>query len=291
MHMGISGASGFLGGHLCRAMVAAGHRVTALVRRASSRDRLPAIECLEVDDPRAVDKFEWSAMGALIHAATSYGRGGASSASMLRDNVLFPLTLLERLPSGAALINTDSFFSKPSCVSEYLGPYTLCKKQLLEWLTLEDTRVIVNMRLEHLYGPGDSMDKFIPGLVEKLLDHTRRVELTGGTQERDFVYVEDVVSAYGAVVSRLPSFSTGLTEIEVGRGETTTVRAFVELAKSVSASTSVLAFGALQMKTGEIESSCADTDALRELGWEPRWSLEEGLRECIEDVRGSRKLR
>lgn len=82
------------------------------------------------------------------------------------------------------------------------------------------------MKLEHMYGPKDDKAKFVPWVIEQFKQNKRCLDLTEGSQERDFVYVADVVSAYMKVLERcnsLPQF----IEFDVGTGKPITVRQFV----------------------------------------------------------------
>ncbi|EDM2890084.1 CDP-abequose synthase, partial [Salmonella enterica subsp. enterica serovar Typhimurium] len=54
----------------------------------------------------------------------------------------------------------------------------------------------VNMRLEHVYGPGDGENKFIPYIIDCLNKKQSCVKCTTGEQIRDFIFVDDVVNAY-----------------------------------------------------------------------------------------------
>ena len=283
----LSGASGFLGGHLCSALVRAGHKVTALVRSTSNTEKLRAlrVRIVEVDRPAELRAYDWQAVELFVHTATNFGRGGITSAQLLRDNVLYPLELLALLPSETPVINTDSFFSKPALNNTYLAGYTLCKQQLLDWLHVDKQRVVVNARLEHMYGPDDSVDKFITGTLEKLLRNEKKIALTDGLQERDFVFVHDVVEAYLQIITRLSSLAPGLHEVEVGTGQSSTVRSLVELMKLVSGSETLLDFGAIPIRAGEVKASCADISRLQAWGWTPQWLQKKGIEQCVTELR------
>ena len=85
-----------------------------------------------------------------------------SPSKLSEDNTLFPLGLLERAVAKKvpAFINTDTCFTTDY---KYLRPYTLSKKQLVQWgqiLTEGTNTKFVNFVLQHPYGPGDRPTKF-----------------------------------------------------------------------------------------------------------------------------------
>ena len=76
----------------------------------------------------------------------------------------------------------------------------------------------INVRLQHVFGPGDDPDKFVPSLVKSCLGDLPEIRLTDGTQKRDFVFILDVVSAYSRILACLGKMPTGYVELDVGRG-------------------------------------------------------------------------
>ncbi|MBD3646560.1 MAG: NAD-dependent epimerase/dehydratase family protein, partial [Pseudomonadales bacterium] len=135
--------------------------------------------------------------------------------------------------------------------------------------------------LFHVYGPDDNEQKFVPAIVRRCLAG-ESIDLTSGQQRRDFVYVDDVVEAICLIVeSRL---SEGYHHFDVGSGELTSIREFVEAINKTCGGQGTLNFGALEARVGEPEYS-ADTSRLRDVGWNPRTSLGEGLIRTVEFLR------
>ncbi|MEN8907986.1 MAG: NAD-dependent epimerase/dehydratase family protein, partial [Clostridiales bacterium] len=140
----------------------------------------------------------------------------------------------------------------------------------------------VNMKLFHMYGPNDSSHKFIPQMINAINNNIESIKLTQGDQERDFIYIEDVIRAYSLVLKNIDKLS-GFTEFQVGTGEVVSIRDLLSLIKHITNSNTKLLFGALPYRNGEIMSSKANTNELLRIGWKAIVSLEDGLSKILKD--------
>ena len=104
----------------------------------------------------------------------------------------------------------------------------------------------VNMRLEHVYGEMDRNDKFIPYIVNECRKNRSSLALSEGTQQRDFIYVSDVINAYRAVIADLGNHKrNGYVTYEVGTGKMRSLREFVEIIHRAVRSTTNLLWGTI----------------------------------------------
>lgn len=286
MHVLLTGATGYLGSHLAHALVAGGVRVSILKRSTSKLDRLADIQhqikFFDIDFAGIETPFRRNGhIDAVIHTATSYGRNGESELDVFRANTYFPLELLK----SATLFNTDTFFNTDTILYEYLNSYALSKQQFAQWGRLfsanEDIQ-FVNIRLEHVYGPNDDSSKFTSWLIRQCMNGNAKIPLTKGEQKRDFVFIEDVVSAYKLMLEKLTSTQKGWQEIGLGSGAPVTIKCFAETVKELTKSNSDLDFGAMPYRNNEIMTSSADISALKALGWTSQWNLDRGLKKVIE---------
>lgn len=290
----LTGATGFLGSHLARALVKNKHTVIGLKRRTSDVSRLSDIEKAVTffDAEDGLDHLFESHpdIGLVIHAATSYGNQGECLSEVLMANVILPIRIMELALSRekCVFINTDTFFCKTSEEYPHLNGYVTSKKMFYQ-LAVKFSKThqcsFVNVRLEHLFGPGDGLLKFTSSIIRKMLDDVPEIKLTSGEQLRDFVYVDDVVNAYLKIInsSRIMG-RVGVKCFEVGSGAAQPVKDFITTAHRIIGSKSNLLFGALPYRENEIMYSKANLEALTGLGWRSTVKLEEGLKNIISSM-------
>lgn len=276
MRILLSGATGFLGSHLLGALIREGHDVCIIKRSSSDTGRINmwagcfrSVDIDKTDSNSVVSAF---APDVIIHCATTYGRDGRFPEAVWESNLFFPLRLMAAAERNGCkyFINTDTFFCKqlPERLLQgtaiYMPDYTLSKYQFREWGKLradEGKTHFINLQMEHIYGPGDAPGKFIPWISERLKENVPYVELTDGTQVRDFVPVEVAVKAYIKVLRDLNAYA-GFSTFDIGTGKAVTLRAFVEKLKEELHSETELRFGALPKNEAEIAFSSAPPDNL-----------------------------
>jgi CDP-glucose 4,6-dehydratase len=135
-------------------------------------------------------------------------------------------------------------------------------------------------RLANVYGPGDlNWSRIVPDTARALARGERPVIRSDGTPERDYLYVEDAVDAYLAIAASLdrPELSGRAWNAGWGRPVSVldVVRTLIEVS-GVAVEPDIRGEG---VPPGEISRQYLDSGAIRdELGWEPRWDLERGLR-------------
>ncbi|MED4912161.1 NAD-dependent epimerase/dehydratase family protein [Brevibacillus centrosporus] len=291
MNVLVTGATGFLGSHIVKALCREGHRVSILKRSSSNCKRiaevLPELAVYDIDKTTMDVPFrENKNIDAIIHTATCYGRNNESLTEIVSANLAFPLQLLETACSFGTKIfmNTDTFSNTRYMVSKHLLGYHLTKKHFREWgrHIAEMNKIrFINMRLEHLYGPFDSDKKFVSYVVKSCMERVPELLLTVGDQERDFIYVDDAVSAYLLVLQKGKEGVNSCLEYQVGTGKTTSIREFVELAHRKTRSNTILKFGAIPFRKNEIMLSKANIAPLAALGWSCKFGLEAGIEAII----------
>ncbi|MBN1186305.1 MAG: NAD-dependent epimerase/dehydratase family protein [Bacteroidales bacterium] len=286
----VTGGNGFLGSAIVHSLIEK-HEIVVLEKNRGNINRLEdIIERIRIyfsDDQDTSLLFENSAIDVIIHTATLYGRTDISLADMIYSNIYMPVRLLEEgMKTGLkAFINTDTFFNHENSAYKYLGSYTLSKKHVNEWLIVQSDKMpIINMKLQHMYGPGDNMDKFVMQMAKILKSNAAYLDLTSGEQVRDFIFIDDVVDAYNKILEKLGCFNNGFHQLNVGCGKEVTIKEFIEKIKGITKASTKLKFGAVPYRENEIMHSIADINALRNMGWEPKINIETGIKRIIETI-------
>lgn len=279
----MTGATGFLGSKLAERLVGEGKQVIILVRSSSSLARIDHLAdhltVHNLDKDRLEDIFKTARIDTIIHCATNYGRGQTDPSAILEANLALPLRLLQlaSLSGVRCFVNTDTILDKQ------VSRYALTKNQFREWLeTFQASLVCINIALEHFYGAGDDPTKFVSFIVHRLLQGAERIELTAGEQKRDFIHIDDVISAFQAILAGHATEQQGYHSYQVGSGETLSIRSFVEMVRRMAGADTVqLDFGALSYREHEMMETTVDTEKLHALGWKPGIQLQDGLARMI----------
>ncbi|OCB44672.1 NAD-dependent dehydratase [Mycobacterium malmoense] len=178
------------------------------------------------------------------------------------------------LPSSASTTE-----SRPTNV--YAATKLAQEHLLAAWTAAHDTNLSV-LRLQNVYGPGQSLTNSYTGIVAlfaRLAREGQTLEVyEDGRIVRDFVYIDDVVEALFAALERP---ATESRRLDIGSGKATTIH---ELANTVAdmcgapEPTVVTKF-----RDGDVRAaSCDIAPAGAELDWRPRWTLGEGLPALLE---------
>lgn len=161
--------------------------------------------------------------------------------------------------------------------------YGVCKDALHRVLARFASQTGLSYGWAHLffmYGPGEQAARLVPSVITGLLDG-ERPRCTAGTQVRDFLHVADVADALGALLA-----SNVQGPVNVASGQPVTVREVVETIERVLGSPGRAEFGALPTAPDDPARLTAATERLfAEVGWQPRYGLEMGLRQTIDWAR------
>ena len=280
----LTGSTGFLGSHLLNKLVKNNNSITCLKRESSDLWRVKKlvskvawayIESTDLHQLLLEKKIDY-----IIHCATDYGRKKVNPIETIEANLVLPLRLLHASSETdvSAFINTDTILDKR------INHYSLSKSQFVEWLRYySNDYVVINLAIEHFYGANDDVSKFASFIISELINNEKKgIDLTEGLQKRDFIHINDVTEAFLILINNIPSLKKDFYHFEVGSNELISIRDFVTLVKKLCKNTNTsLNFGTLPYRNNEVMSTNVDTSFLKSLGWEARFTLEDGLRDTI----------
>jgi len=291
----VTGGAGFIGSHVVEGLLARGDEVHVLDDLSKgTRENVAAGATLHVADIRQPDEvFDAVRPEAVVHlAAQADVRVSVERPDFDADvNVLGTVRILEAArrhgarivfaSSGGAGYGECDGPAPEDAPLRPLAPYGTSKvcgeEYLATWNRLYGTTHI-SLRLGNVYGPrqephGEAgvvaifMQRILAGLAPTIYGD--------GEQVRDFVYVEDVVTAnLAALRVATPGDETAI--FNIGTGTETSVVALYEAIQQASGIRQEPDFAPSRL--GELQRSVLDPSlAARELGWRPERSLADGL--------------
>jgi CDP-paratose synthetase len=283
----LTGATGFLGSHILKNLVDLKYDIIILKRTFSNLFRIEKymddIKFYDLDNCSLEKVFSENSINVILHTATQYGRKEESIIDIVESNLMLPLKLigLAKNYGVQTFINTDTLLDKR------VSSYALSKKQFRNWLQFySKDMVCINVSLEHFFGPHDDPTKFVTFIIKSLINQVESLDLTMGEQERDFIYIDDVVNAFVKIIQN-DFDKNGFYEYEIGSGVNIKIKDFILLvAKILDNNQTKLNFGAIPYRENEVMKSHVDLSKISELGWSVHTSFEDGLKKTILEEKG-----
>lgn len=285
MNFLILGSTGYLGSRLIHELVGRGNSVVGTIRGSSDVSRLEDIESkirlipadvTAVETSMQYEKYDW-----IINVAGNYGRSTKLYQSVLLSNIDFPLYILDL----ATERKVPNYMTISTGLPEEMNMYSFSKgifARFGKFYSEKHNINFFNMKLQMFYGADEPLDRFIPQIVYKMIKG-EDVNVTLGTQHRDIIAVDDVI---GAVMSVIDAEDVGYHDIEVGSGESPTIKEILEYIKAESASASNINYGAVPMR--EDEPDCiANLKQLNDYGYKIKYDWKSGLSKMIREMRAN----
>ena len=285
----VTGASGFIGSHLCRRLSNCGAEVHGVSRKIPIKDeRYLRWWQGDLADIQMVRNLLTSVKPEVIFHLASHVAGSRSLELVLptfSSNLMSVINLLTVATEIGCkrIILTGSLEEPDLCNSETIpsSPYAAAKWASSAYArmfhALYQTPVII-ARLFMVYGPGQQdLNKLVPYEILSLL-RKEVPKLSSGKREVDWIYVEDVVE--GLIAIAQASNGEGST-VDLGSGSLVPVRTVVQIIAGMVDSEAVPDFGATPDRLME-QVRVADTERTYSvIGWKPTTSLEKGLEATV----------
>jgi UDP-glucuronate 4-epimerase len=287
----VTGAAGFIGSHLLRALLERGHDATGWDAFTDYYD--PAVKeenaaGLPVDRvDLAADGLDLDGLDGVFHLA---GQPGVASFGgvfpvYVRQNVLASQRLFETAAAAGVRVvfaSSSSIYgdaeayptseeTRPRPISPY-GITKLAAEHLGGAYATEFGLDHVVIRYFTIYGPRQRPDMALAKIVACLVEG-KPFELHGdGTQSRSFTFVEDAVEA---TILSMEQGSAG-DVFNVGGGDEATMLDAIDVLETASGRALELVPG--PRREGDQARTLADTSRIRaRTGWEPRTPFAQGL--------------
>lgn len=302
----ITGGAGFIGSNLARAFVLKNYKVRVVDNLSTGKMEnlngiIEKIEFLPADitDEKAMEGT-FKHIDHVIHLAAitsvqksledpdlTFKVNVEGTRNILKFSEKFNVRKLIFASSCAIYGNPEKLPVSEDSKLFPLSPYAESKVEgensCLEFLKKGINIVI--LRFFNVFGLKQDADSPYSGVIsnfaKKILKGERPVIYGDGKQTRDFVYVDDVLSAIEKAL-----FSKSETRIfNIGSGKGYSVNQIFEILKKISGFKGEPEFK--EERKGEVRHTLADiSKAQIELRWKPEISIEDGLKRTFEYIKG-----
>jgi UDP-glucose 4-epimerase len=303
----VTGAAGFIGSHLTERLARLGARVKALDRvpfslfeeNGEGYDRIAPVR-VDLTSFDWVSHFSQDVPDVVFHLAgtSSVAASIESPAADFEANVVQTVRLLDAARTvgfGGAIIYQSSaaVYGRPRRLpvregdpTEPISPYGVaklaCERYLAVYSELYGLRG-ASLRAFSVYG-AHQRKLFVYDMMCRIAESPDGIWISGdGEQTRDFVHVDDVVSALLIVAER----ATLTGEVyNVATGNSRSINDLIDCLAHVMGVT----LGTVERRAarkGDPETWSADISRIESLGFAPQVPLEDGLRRTVEWYRSS----
>lgn len=284
----VTGATGFLGSPLCRRLRNEGAEIYA-TSRGAHKDAGECFRWLQVD---LSDISMTRRMLLEIKPDVIFHLSGLATADRALELVLPTLHSLlvstVNLLTAAAEINAPRIVLAGSLqepIPDHTEPIPSSPYAAAKWASSAYGRMfcrlyavpVVNLRVFQTYGPGQDIRKLIPYVILALL-REQGPELSNGTWQADWIYIDDVISGLvaAAQIGNVPERT-----IDLGSGSLVSVRDIVDHLVRLTGSRAAPTFGVFPDRPLEQVRVANVAEAQSALGWTPMVSFSEGLRRTV----------
>ncbi len=287
----LTGAGGFVGGHALAALLDSGHDVHAVARSVPPGSSVASWSAADLTDPASAERLVREAgADTLLHFAWYVEHGSFWHAAENVEWVEATLRLLRAFVAAggrrAVLAGTCAEYEwsreRYEEASAALTPATMygvakdATRRVAERLLADAGVELAWGRIFMPYGPREGDRRLLSSVIAALLAG-EQVPVSAGTQVRDFIYADDVASAFVAI---LDSSVQGPVNVGSGRGHE--IGELVRLAAEQLGRPELIRWGALPQRAGEPASLVADVTRLREeVGFTAAVDLPEGVARTI----------
>ena len=278
----VTGATGFIGGHLVRALASNGWEVHAIFRETPPKG--PAqVHRIDGTQQRLIEILNEVQPDVVFHLASLFLADHTPDQiePLLTSNVVFPTQLVEAMRTSGCrrLVNTGTGWQfgpggDPSAVNLYAASKQAFDAILKYYSDAHDLSVL-SLRLFDTYGQDDPRRKLI-GILLEAVGSSTPLDMSPGEQVVDMTHISDVVDAFVVAGERLMRAEEPIEEAWFVSGERQTVRELVDTVCQAVGRQIDVNFGGRAYRPREVMFPADPTDQLLP-GWHRKTSLAESL--------------
>ncbi|RPI03522.1 MAG: NAD-dependent epimerase/dehydratase family protein [Calditrichaeota bacterium] len=298
MNILVTGGAGFIASHIVDAYLNAGHRVVVVDNLSTGREKNlnPRAEFIRADvrDRGIGELFQQYSFDVVNHHAAQMDvrlsvkdpifdadNNIIGMINLLQNCVQYQVKKVIFASSGGVVYGEQDYFpadeehpQRPVC------PYGVAKltgEKYLYYYALTFGLRYTAFRYANVYGPRQNPHGeagVIAIFLEKLLKNEQPIINGDGQQTRDFVYIDDVVSA------NVLALTAGDNHIfNIGTGTETSINTIYHLLNEISRADKPIQYGTA--KSGEQRRSVIAIEKAKMIGWSPCFELRDGLERTV----------
>ncbi|MFD0696380.1 GDP-mannose 4,6-dehydratase [Paenibacillus sp. GCM10027628] len=314
----VTGGAGFIGSHLCEALLDSGHKVINIdsfndyydpqIKRNNVKDAMRQLSEIDTDryvieegdirDTAFLKKvFDQNQVDTIVHLAAYAGvRPSIENPVLYTDvNINGTVNLLEVckqyninkfvFASSSSVYGNHAHvpFSEKDAVDSPISPYAATKKagELLCYTYHRLYKInTACLRFFTVYGPRQRPDLAIHKFARLILDGQSIPFYGDGSTERDYTYIDDIIDG---VMKTIEWVHQGTDKYEVfNLGESNTV-SLSKMVKTIEVCVDKQAIlNKMPLQPGDVNRTYADVSKSKEiLGYDPRTSFEDGVNKFV----------
>ena len=275
----VTGADGFLGSHVLRDLTRHGFNVLPKgrtdgdVTRSTTWDKFPASDFLVHLAGLTFVPASWENPTDFVQSNSVSTSHALDFCRKNKTKMIFLSTYLYSSKLSTPIKETDEIDpANPYALSKFLG------EQLCSFYAKQFGVEVIILRPFNVFGSRQNSRFLIPSIISQATK-SDEISVLDIRPARDYVFIEDLVDAVHKSITSDLRFGI----INVGTGVASTVEQLIfSLADVIGRELTIKSSN--QERFGEINSTQADiSQAKLLLGWQPKWSLSQGLREVWRD--------
>lgn len=305
----ITGGAGFIGSHLTDRLIQEGHKVVVIDNLSTGKkenlNRRAKFNKIDILDHRISQIFRKEKPEVVFHYAASINirKSIEDPAEDAKINILGSLNLIKNFvhinhktasvklfifaSTGAIYGEANSIPTPEYYPEQPLSPYGTAKSVVEKYLDYYFRNFDLNyisLRIANAYGPRQNSNSgagVVAIFCDRMLSGKKIIINGDGKQTRDFIFIDDVVKAN---ILTLEKEKVGI--FNIGTGKETSINTISQKLKRLIGLKCKTAYTLSCL--GEQKRSCLDfLKAKKELNWEPKINLEEGLQKTVAHLKNS----